>query len=107
MTASARSAAMAGLFYPVEPGALNALIAQYLADAAPVAARPPKLVLVPHAGYAYSGPVAAHAYALLAPGRGHIRRAVLLGPAHRVAVRGLAAPSVAAFDSPLGRVAID
>ena len=107
MMATVRPAAMAGLFYPAEPGALTALIAQCLADAAPVAARPPKLLLVPHAGYGYSGPVAAHAYALLARGRSRIRRVVLLGPTHRVAVRGLAAPSVAAFDTPLGRVPID
>ena len=70
-------------------------------------ARAPKLLVVPHAGYVYSGPVAAQAYALLAPWREQIRRVVLLGPTHRVAVRGLALPTVAAFETPLGRVALD
>jgi hypothetical protein len=69
--------------------------------------RAPKLLVVPHAGYVYSGPVAANAYALLAPWRDQITRVVLLGPTHRVAVRGLAAPTVSAFETPLGRVPID
>jgi hypothetical protein len=62
---------------------------------------------VPHAGYVYSGPVAASAYALLAPLRGRVRRVVLLGPAHRVWLRGLAAPVADAFATPLGVVPID
>ena len=65
------------------------------------------MLVVPHAGYVYSGPVAAQAYALLAPWRGHIRRVVVLGPTHRVAVRGLALPDVSAFATPLGRVELD
>ncbi|HEY2925902.1 AmmeMemoRadiSam system protein B [Piscinibacter sp.] len=108
MGANSRPAAVAGLFYPAEPQALQALIAQSLAGAAPGgAAAAPKLLLVPHAGYVYSGAVAGHAYARLAAARSRIRRVVLLGPTHRVAVRGLAAPRAAAFDTPLGRVAID
>ena len=67
----------------------------------------PKALVVPHAGYIYSGPVAANAYALLKPARGIVKRVVLLGPCHRVAVRGLALPGVDAFDTPLGRVPID
>jgi AmmeMemoRadiSam system protein B/AmmeMemoRadiSam system protein A len=68
---------------------------------------PPKLLIVPHAGYMYSGPVAGHAYARLVPWAARIRRVVLLGPAHRVALRGLAVPTVDAFETPLGRVRID
>ncbi len=67
----------------------------------------PKALVVPHAGYIYSGPVAANAYALLKPARGIVKRVVLLGPCHRVAVRGLALPGVDAFDTPLGRVPIE
>jgi AmmeMemoRadiSam system protein B/AmmeMemoRadiSam system protein A len=68
---------------------------------------PPKLLIVPHAGYVYSGPVAGRAYVHLARSAGRIARVVLLGPAHRVALRGLAVPTVDAFTTPLGSVAID
>jgi AmmeMemoRadiSam system protein B len=67
----------------------------------------PKLIVVPHAGYVYSGPVAASAYATLTAARGRIHRVVLLGPTHRVAVRGLAAPTDDRFETPLGTVPID
>ncbi|MBI3045372.1 MAG: AmmeMemoRadiSam system protein B [Betaproteobacteria bacterium] len=67
----------------------------------------PKAIIAPHAGYIYSGPVAASVYALLAPARGRITRVVLLGPTHRVAVRGLALPGCTAFATPLGAVEID
>jgi hypothetical protein len=103
-----RPAAVAGMFYPGHAATLRAQVASALGEVdtpAPEAA--PKMLLAPHAGYVYSGPVAAQAYATLAAGRGRIRRVVLLGPAHRVAVRGLAAPSVEAFETPLGRVSID
>ncbi len=108
-----RPAAVAGSFYPAEPGALRAAVARHLAhastghDRSVALERPPKLLVVPHAGYVYSGDVAAAAYAPLARWRGRIARVVLLGPVHRVAVRGLAAPTVAAFETPLGRVSID
>ena len=106
-----RPAAVAGMFYPAEARVLRDQVSQYLqevASAAPARQRGmPKLVVVPHAGYVYSGPVAAHAYALLEPWRERITRVVLLGPTHRVAVRGLAAPSAAAFETPLGAVPID
>ena len=99
-----RPAAAAGSFYPAEPQALRAALSRHLAAAPAVAAgdHPPKLLVVPHAGYVYSGDVAALAFAPLARWRGVISRVVLLGPAHRVALRGLAAPSVAAFETPLG-----
>lgn len=110
MLAATRPAAVAGSFYPADARMLAGEVDRLLdaASSAPTAAaRPPKLLVVPHAGYIYSGPVAAHAYALLAPWRERLHRVVLLGPAHRVAIRGLTAPTVAAFDTPLGRVAID
>jgi len=106
-----RPAAVAGTFYPPDARTLQRALAGHLATVPTgnglTGAQPPKLLLVPHAGYVYSGDVAAMAYAPLAPWRGHIRRVVLLGPVHRVAVRGLAAPEVDAFETPLGRVAID
>jgi hypothetical protein len=67
----------------------------------------PKALIVPHAGYIYSGPVAASAYARVKPLRDIIRRVVLLGPAHRVRVRGLALPGTQSFETPLGRIPID
>ncbi|MDA0704113.1 MAG: AmmeMemoRadiSam system protein B [Proteobacteria bacterium] len=77
--------------------------------ASPIRARhtAPKALIAPHAGYVYSGAVAGTAYASLAPLRGRIRRVVLLGPSHRVPFRGLAVPTVSAFDSPLGAVPLD
>jgi AmmeMemoRadiSam system protein B/AmmeMemoRadiSam system protein A len=106
---SIRPAAVAGMFYPGEPKALGAEIDELLGGVAHFAPRLgfPKVLVVPHAGYVYSGEVAAHAYDELGPARGLVRRVVLLGPAHRVAVRGLAAPACEAFDTPLGRVPID
>jgi AmmeMemoRadiSam system protein B len=68
---------------------------------------PPKAVIVPHAGYIYSGPTAATAYARLSIGRDTIKRVVLLGPVHRVPVNGLALPGVSVFATPLGRVQVD
>src|SRR5688500_9972363 len=102
-----RPAAVAGAFYPREASALQAQLASYLAAARAAGGTPPKAVIAPHAGYIYSGPVAASVYARLAPLRGCIRRVVLVGPAHRVYVRGAAVPSATAFASPLGEVALD
>ena len=107
--ASIRPAAVAGMFYPGEPRALAAEIARFLgADDAPAPRLAfPKALVVPHAGYVYSGAVAARAYQELAAARGIVRRVVLLGPAHRVPVRGLAAPGVDAFETPLGTITLD
>lgn len=104
-----RPAAVAGLFYPGEPAALAAEVASYLADAPRPAAGAcaPKAIIAPHAGYRYSGAVAARAYARFAPLRGAVRRVVLLGPAHREWVPGVAVPDTTAFDSPLGAVKVD
>jgi len=108
MSTTTRPAAVAGLFYPGEARALARQVEQLLAGAgAPDDAPAPKMLVVPHAGYVYSGPVAAHAYARLARLRTRVRRVVLLGPVHRVPVRGLALPSVGAFETPLGRVELD
>ncbi|MEO5699630.1 MAG: AmmeMemoRadiSam system protein B [Casimicrobiaceae bacterium] len=112
-----RPAAVAGTFYPAHAGALTRAVEACLADvAAPIAAIPapasalspwPKALIVPHAGYVYSGPIAASAYARLVPARGNVRRVVLFGPAHRVALRGLAVPMATAFATPLGSVPVD
>jgi AmmeMemoRadiSam system protein B len=101
-----RPPAVAGLFYPADPEELSHYLRQLLDDAQPQELIP-KALIAPHAGYIYSGPVAASAYAALKPVADRIRRVVLLGPTHRVAVRGLALPGVDAFDTPLGRVAVD
>ena len=104
-----RPAAVAGSFYPGDASALAAEVAAYLAEAAPASsrARAPKAIIAPHAGYMYSGAIAASIYARLAPLRGTVRRVVLAGPAHRVYVTGAAIPSAHAFASPLGEVALD
>jgi hypothetical protein len=104
-----RRPAVAGAFYPGDSEALSRELAEMLEQTREDAPAPsfPKLVIVPHAGYIYSGPVAASAYDRLRPARGIATRVVLLGPAHRVPVRGLALPGVGAFDTPLGRIPID
>ncbi len=101
-----RQPAVAGMFYPAEPRQL-AHDVQQLLEAARPQALVPKALIVPHAGYIYSGAIAASAYATLRPIATRIRRVVLLGPTHRVAVRGLALPGADAFDTPLGRVMLD
>src|SRR3954470_22888691 len=107
--ASIRNAAVAGMFYPGDAAALAAELDELLGGVENSAVRLgfPKALIVPHAGYIYSGPVAARAYDELGPARGIVRRVVLLGPVHRVAVRGLATPTDEAFLTPLGRLAID
>ncbi|MGC2049171.1 MAG: AmmeMemoRadiSam system protein B [Gallionella sp.] len=154
-----RPPAVAGMFYPAEPGQLAHDVQQLLAQARTNVSRPDDLIpngqarfplpnplgettshstrlpetaakslvipqageganeslrefrikalIAPHAGYIYSGPIAATAYATLLPVASRIRRVVLLGPTHRVAVRGLALPGADAFDTPLGRVMLD
>lgn len=105
-----RPAAVAGSFYTGQANALASEVSAMLDDAALRLEAPtalPKAVIVPHAGYIYSGPVAASAYALLRQGRGIYRRVVLLGPVHRVPVRGLALPSAEGFATPLGVIPLD
>src|SRR5690348_12681699 len=107
--ASVRHAAVAGMFYPGERGALARELDELFGGVEETRPRLgfPKALIVPHAGYIYSGPVAARAYDELANARGIVRRVVMLGPTHRVAVRGMAVPTDEAFATPLGRIAID
>ena len=103
-----RPAAVAGMFYPDNPIVLKQTLVGLLANAKVVElSRSPKALIVPHAGYIYSGAVAASAYARLGELRGRIRRVVLLGPTHRVYVRGLALPEADRFATPLGEVQLD
>ncbi|HET8996502.1 MAG TPA: AmmeMemoRadiSam system protein B [Acetobacteraceae bacterium] len=104
-----RSPAVAGTFYPADPGTLRRQVAGFLAEAgsAPADAAIPKAIIGPHAGYIYSGPVAAHAYSRLLTARGTIRRVVLIGPSHYVGFQGLAVDTAQAWDMPNGRVALD
>jgi AmmeMemoRadiSam system protein B/AmmeMemoRadiSam system protein A len=107
--ASIRSAAVAGTFYPGDARTLAAELNELFGGVEQSEPRLgfPKALIVPHAGYIYSGGVAAHAYEELAAARGIVRRVVMLGPVHRVPVRGLAIPSDEAFATPLGAIAID
>jgi AmmeMemoRadiSam system protein B len=101
---------VAGTFYPAQKQALADDVRARLSTQRPgsgSALGVPKAIVVPHAGYIYSGDTAALAYAQLSAVRDLIRRVVLLGPVHRVAVRGLALPGADAFATPLGEVALD
>jgi AmmeMemoRadiSam system protein B/AmmeMemoRadiSam system protein A len=104
-----RPTAVAGMFYPADPAELKAQLDLFLgqARAAALAGPAPKAIIAPHAGYLYSGPVAASAYVRVQPAAASISRVVLLGPSHRVAFRGLAVGTATAWASPLGPVAID
>lgn len=104
-----RAAAVAGMFYPRDARELQREIAELIDGVESLAPRfgHPKALIVPHAGYVYSGAVAARAYDELAAARGVVKRVVLLGPVHRVPVRGLALPGAEAFETPLGRVPVD
>lgn len=103
-----RPAAVAGMFYPASASELTRQVDDLLAaSAARERAPAPKALIAPHAGYVYSGPIAASAYAQIRSQRGRIRRVVLLGPVHRVPVRGLALPGTDRFATPLGTVEVD
>ena len=110
-TPQPRPPAVAGRFYPAEPQRLAADVQRYLnAATAPEDCLDPPLVkaiIAPHAGYPYSGPIAATAYLHLACSDVPVRRFVLVGPAHFAPVRGLALSGASAFDTPLGRVPVD
>ena len=106
VSAAVRPAAVAGLFYPDDAVELRALLQRLMAENQATGPAP-KALIAPHAGYVYSGPIAACAYNSVAPLADAIRRVVLLGPAHRVALRGLALPSVDAFRTPLGDIPLD
>lgn len=101
-----RSAAVAGIFYPADARQLQRNIQDLLAKAK-LCDFMPKALIVPHAGYIYSGAIAASAYANLKSVAAAIKRVVLLGPAHRVAIHGLALPKADAFATPLGNIKLD
>jgi len=105
----ARPPAVAGLFYPLDAAELRDAVKGLLILATTgVAAGPaPKALIVPHAGYLYSGSVAACAYRRLQESGASIRKVVLIGPSHRVPMRGLAMPSADSFATPLGEIPID
>jgi AmmeMemoRadiSam system protein B len=98
---------VAGLFYPAEARALRSQVERLLGGARRFADPPPKALIAPHAGYVYSGPIAASAFATLEPAAASIRRVVLLGPSHRVPLWGLGLPDAEALETPLGRIPID
>ena len=102
-----RPPAVAGTFYPGRPERLQAELASLLANLAVSADPPPKALIAPHAGYIYSGRVAATAFTKLRERAETITRVVVIGPAHYVPVRGIAVPSAEAFETPLGSVPVD
>jgi hypothetical protein len=97
-----RPPAVAGHFYPRDPAQLRNEVQDLLARSPPGPTITPKALIAPHAGYVYSGKIAAAAFAMLYPCAQTTTRVVLIGPAHYVRVRGIAAPTVQAFATPLG-----
>lgn len=107
-TSPIRPPAVAGMFYPADRGELRAEVRSYVERGFPQTfPLPPKALIVPHAGYVYSGPIAGSAYATLAPSRRTITRVVLAGPSHRVGFRGMALSDTTIFRTPLGDVPVD
>lgn len=102
-----RQAAVAGLFYPADKQSLKEDVDEYLGQANFGRDIVPKAIVVPHAGYIYSGPIAATAYKQIIPIKDKINRVILLGPSHRVAFNGLAVPESDVFQTPLGNIPID
>jgi len=107
MTTQIRNPAVAGSFYPADAAQLQQLISSFLSQAEAHLGPAPKAIIAPHAGYIYSGPVAASAYINLLPVKEDIKRVVLLGPSHRVPLSGLAASSASHFATPLGLIPLD
>jgi len=101
-----RPPAVAGQFYPDDPGELHRMVSALL-ECVPGEHTPPKALIAPHAGYIYSGPIAATAYACLSPVHDRVQRVILLGPAHRVYLRGMALSHYDAFSTPLGAIEVD
>jgi len=102
-----RPPAVAGSFYPARPGELGAAVETLLAHAGPIHGARPTGIIAPHAGYVYSGPVAAKAFAPLQARRADFERVILIGPLHYLPVHGIAAPSSTAFATPLGHAPVD
>jgi AmmeMemoRadiSam system protein B len=106
-TEKIRTAAVAGSFYPADRHGLATQVTRLLAQVPTSADASPKALIAPHAGYVYSGAIAACAFAQLRTHGDAIARVVVIGPAHYLPLRGLALPTTEAFATPLGRVAVD
>lgn len=104
---STREAAVAGMFYESDRYRLRAQVDALLAETTAQKEIAAEALIVPHAGYVYSGATAARAYGSLAAHRDEIERVVLFGPAHRVYLNSMAVPSVHRFATPLGEVELD
>ena len=102
-----RQPAVAGMFYPADKQSLKDDIQQYLEQANVELKIRPKAIVVPHAGYIYSGPIAATAFKQIIPYKDKIKRVVLFGPSHHVAFTGLAVPESDVFKTPLGNIQVD
>ena len=102
---SVRLPAVAGAFYPSDAGALRDTVDRLLAEVARVEDGYPRALVAPHAGYAYSGPVAASAFRPVTGAR--FARVVVIGPSHYVPFRGIAVPHAEVFATPLGEVPLD
>ncbi len=103
---SVRAPAVSGTFYPADAVKLQDMVNGFMQQARQEG-EPPKAIIAPHAGYIYSGPVAASAYKRLEDHAERVTRVALVGPSHRVGFNGMAAPDVDYFETPLGRVSID
>jgi AmmeMemoRadiSam system protein B len=104
---STRAAAVAGYFYEADAGRLQHLVNELLSAESAVPEALPEALIVPHAGYIYSGSTAAYAFRCLLADPDQVKRVLLIGPAHRVYVDGMAIPSVDYFATPLGEVPLD
>lgn len=102
-----RNPCVAGYFYPADPAILAATVANLLANAPDLSMIAPKAIIAPHAGYIYSGPIAATIYKTLVPHKDLIKRVILLGPAHRVGFSGIAVTNISEFATPLGAISVD
>lgn len=98
---------VAGYFYPAEQNILAATVQELLANAKIIAVSAPKAIIAPHAGYVYSGPIAATIYKTLTAHKDQITRVVILGPAHKVGFKGIAVTQIANFATPLGMIPVD
>ncbi len=111
MMQAVQTPAVAGLFYSADPQQLDAEVRGFLAEGRKRGRverlQRPKAIIVPHAGYVFSGAIAGSAFAAIAEQAAQIKRVLILGPPHRMPVRGLATTGVSAFETPLGRVPID
>lgn len=111
MTQAIQAPAVAGLFYTADPQQLSAEVRGFVAEGVGRASdkqlQRAKAIIVPHAGYVYSGSIAGSAYSAIAEQAAQIERVLILGPPHRLPVRGIAVSGASAFDTPLGRVSVD